>query len=322
MLHSSIIEALENIVTRDHVATEQADLICYSYDATQQSFLPDSVVFPAPWISSDRTLPEVAAMPFRDRDPEFISGQADKPTITFFTGCMINFIYPQIGEALLKVFAFIGLNVHLPREQSCCGLPALACGDAATVEILAQRNLKELDIASSSAIVTACASCNVGLGKHCDDMGGEKNIGRPVVDVFAFLEEQGLVEQLEKFPRRGDKKRVTYHDPCHLRNQKITHQPRALLQALPSVHLVEMSGADRCCGLGGTFSVNHYNTSKQIGRKKAAAIQESGADLVATACPGCMIQLQDSIYHASLKQKTIHVLELIARDLPIYFRQH
>ena len=264
--------------------------------------------FPAPYIAPDRTLPEVTAKPFRDRHPEFIPGSADRPTITFFTGCMINFIYPSIGEALLKVFAFMGLNVHIPGEQTCCGLPALACGDAATVETLARRNVKALDIADSSAIVTACASCNEGLDKH---------LQRSVTDIFAFLVEQGLVEQLEQLPRKGDTVGVTYHDPCHLRNQKITREPRALLEALPSVHFVEMSNADRCCGLGGTYSVHHYDTSKQIGRKKASEIEETGADLVATACPGCMMQLQDSINHAGLRKKTVHLLELIARDLPI-----
>jgi glycolate oxidase iron-sulfur subunit len=264
--------------------------------------------FPAPYITPDRTLPEVAAKPFGDRHPEFIPGRANKPSITFFTGCMINFIYPDIGEALLKVFAFMGLNVYIPSEQNCCGLPALACGDAATVETLSRRNRKALDIADSSAIVTACASCNHGIGK---------DFNQPVIDVFAFLAENGLVEQLEQLPWKGGTVGVTYHDPCHLRNQKITRQPRSLLGALPSVHFVEMANADRCCGFGGTYSVHHYDTSKKIGHKKASDIAETGTDLVATACPGCMVQLQDSINHAGFKAKTIHVLELIACDLPI-----
>ncbi len=77
-----------------------------------------------------------------------------------------------------------------------------------------------------------------------------------------------------------------------------------------------MEGADRCCGLGGTFSVYHYDMSKSIGARKAPGIEKSKADLVATACPGCMMQLQDTINHAHLPQQVVHVLELVARDLP------
>jgi len=77
-----------------------------------------------------------------------------------------------------------------------------------------------------------------------------------------------------------------------------------------------MANADACCGLGGTFSVYHYDTSRQMGAKKAAGIQASGAELVATACPGCIVQLQDSLNHAGLPQKAVHVLELVAEALP------
>jgi glycolate oxidase iron-sulfur subunit len=89
-----------------------------------------------------------------------------------------------------------------------------------------------------------------------------------------------------------------------------------VLENIPSVHFVEMEGSDRCCGLGGTFSVYYYDTSLKIGSKKVPGIKKSEADLVASACPGCIMQLQDVISHAGLPQKSIHVLELIARDLP------
>jgi glycolate oxidase iron-sulfur subunit len=82
------------------------------------------------------------------------------------------------------------------------------------------------------------------------------------------------------------------------------------------VEFVEMDGADRCCGLGGTFSVYHYDTSLTIGARKADGIKNSSAELVASACPGCIMQLQDSINHAGLNKQACHVLELIARDLP------
>jgi glycolate oxidase iron-sulfur subunit len=116
-------------------------------------------------------------------------------------------------------------------------------------------------------------------------------------------------------PKKGERLRVAYHDPCHLRTAGITKEPRALLRALPGIDYVEMEGADRCCGLGGTFSVYHWETSKKIGDRKAPGLEKSGAALLATACPGCMMQLQDTIVRAGLPVKVVHVLELIAEEI-------
>jgi len=273
--------------------------------------------FPAPFVASDRTLPEIAPKPFRERHPEFIPGAEGKPTVAFFTGCMINYMYPQIGEALLKVLRFMEIGVWIPKDQGCCGLPALSSGDAKAVDQLAEANLGAFSGRAPDAVVTACASCNIGMGKHFAELGEAHAAAMEnLSDILVFLVQQGLAEKLAALPEKETRQRVTYHDPCHLRTQGVTKEPRILLEALPGVRFVEMAGADRCCGLGGTFSVYHYETSKQIGARKADGIAESGADLVASACPGCMMQLQDTINHAGLPQKVVHVLELIARELP------
>jgi glycolate oxidase iron-sulfur subunit len=276
--------------------------------------------FPVPFVAKDRYLPEMTPKPFRERVPEYIPAHTDnatKPLSAFFTGCMINFTYPQIGEALVKIFRFLDLPLWVPAHQGCCGLPAHAAGDAATVDQLADANVGAFRERKADTIITACASCNAGIGKHYRDMGDQyADLGDQVEDVLVFLVRHGLVGKLRALPAPETTTRVTYHDPCHLRTQGITAEPRALLKALPGVEFVEMEGADRCCGLGGTFSVYHYDTSRSIGARKAEGIAGSGAELVASACPGCIMQLQDSINHAGLKLKACHVLELIARELP------
>jgi glycolate oxidase iron-sulfur subunit len=273
--------------------------------------------FPLPFVAKDRTLPEVAAKPFRDRHPEFIAGDPDKPTVAFFTGCMINYMYPEIGEAALAILRYMGMNILIPQDQGCCGLPALSSGDAAAVEDLSNKNLLAFGKLEPDAIVTACASCNIGMGKHFAALGPKHaRLAEKVTDIHVFLQQHGLAEKLAELPKREVFQKVTYHDPCHLRTQGITREPREMLKSLPAVRFVEMEGADRCCGLGGTFSVYHYDTSKKIGARKAPGIEKSGADLVASACPGCMMQLQDTIAHAGLPQKVIHILELVARELP------
>jgi len=273
--------------------------------------------FPAPFITSDRTLPPLTAKPFRERVPEIIPGDPDKPTVLFFTGCGINYMYPESGEALLKALKFIGVTVLIPKDQVCCGLPAVSAGAAATVESLAEENLPVFQKNSYDCIVTACASCHSGLTQIYPGMGDEfGELKDKVKDIFVFLVEHGFAEKLAELPKHENPIRVTYHDPCHLRNHGITKEPRAILQALPQVEYIEMENAGTCCGLGGTYSVYHYDTSKKIGAKKAGFIAESGAELVATDCPGCMMQLQDSINHAKEKQRAVHILDLVAEVLP------
>ncbi len=273
--------------------------------------------FPLPYLDPDRTLPEFTARPFRERVPEVIEGEIGKPTVAFFTGCGINYLYPAVGEALLRALKFLGVTVVIPKDQGCCGLPAVSAGAGGTVEELAAQNLKALTARPVDLVVTACASCHAGLGKVYADLGDDyRALGAKVQDIFVFLANHGLPEKLAALPAVAKKVRVTYHDPCHLRTQGITKEPRQILKALPQVEFVEMEGAGTCCGLGGTYSVYHYETSKQIGAKKAAQIAASGADLVATDCPGCIMQLQDSINHAKGRQRAVHILELLNQVLP------
>lgn len=273
--------------------------------------------FPAPYLDAARTLPPLTSKPFRERVPEVIPGQPGQPTIAFFTGCGINYMYPAIGEAFLKALQFLGVTIVIPGDQGCCGLPAVSAGAGETVERLAEQNLAALTRRPVDYVVTACASCNAGLGKIYAEMGPEfAELSRKTKDIFVFLAEHGLPEKLAALPRTEKRTKVTYHDPCHLRTRGITREPRLILQSLPQVEFVEMEAAGTCCGLGGTYSVYHYGHSRKIGAKKAGHIAVSGAKLVATDCPGCIMQLQDSINHAGGSQRAVHILELLAEALP------
>jgi len=272
--------------------------------------------FPAPFIEMDRTLPPITARPFRERVPERIPGAVGQPTVLFFTGCGINYMYPEIGEAFIRALKFLGVTIIIPKDQACCGLPAVSAGATETVEKLADANRAALGRFEADHIVTACASCNAGLGKIYAEMGDEfESMAEKVEDVFVFLARHGLPEKLAALPKAATRTKVTYHDPCHLRTQGITKEPRDILRALPQVDYIEMNEAKTCCGLGGTYSVYHYETSKKIGAKKAANIAASGAELVSTDCPGCIMQLQDSINHAGQKQRTVHILSLLNEAL-------
>jgi glycolate oxidase iron-sulfur subunit len=109
---------------------------------------------------------------------------------------------------------------------------------------------------------------------------------------------------------RGNK--VTWHDPCHLnRHLGVKTQPRQIIQSIPEVEYIEMPNADRCCGMAGTFSIKYYDLSKKIADNKTASIIDSGANIVVTGCPGCIIQLIDSTIRNKVPVKVMHLMELL-----------
>ena len=272
--------------------------------------------FQAPFMK-DRSLPNIPRRNLFDRVPEFTEGRPDKPVVGFFAGCSITYAYPEIGESMVRILNRMGCSVYVPRAQQCCGIPALSSGNGRLVAQLADNNIAAFSQEKVRHIITACASCNGGIGEYYRTMKGDySDFTAKVVDFSVFLQQAGLfteLGQMEKWPQRI---KVTYHDPCHLKTQGITKEPRDLLRALPNVDFVEMDMASSCCGLGGTFSVYHYDESKAIGARKIPGLLASGAELIATACPGCIMQLQDIINHAGLPVRAVHILELLAAALP------
>ncbi len=271
--------------------------------------------FPSP-VMKGRTVPKIAFRNLFDRVPEFIEGRPDKPVVGFFAGCSITYAYPEIGEIMVSILQRMGYSIFIPRSQQCCGIPALSSGDGKLVEQLAETNVNAFAKNKVQYVITACASCNGGIGEYYQTMKADYgDFTGKVIDFSVFLKKEGLFEQLADLAKWPERVKVTYHDPCHLKIQGITKEPRELLRLLPNVEFIEMENASTCCGLGGTFSVYHYETSKAIGARKIPGLKESGAELIATACPGCIMQLQDIINHADLKVRAVHILELMAEAL-------
>lgn len=277
--------------------------------------------FPLPFVGGKRHIPPIAKKPFMDRHPEVIQGEPGKPRIVYFVGCMTNFCYPQVGEAALALFRHLGCTVIIPKNQQCCGLPGMSGGDLDTVRGLAEKNLAELERYEADYIMTACATCGGALHKFYPNLVGKRHpelaarlkaIAEKTVDASQLLQNLGL--NPEETGAGGDI-RVTYHDPCHLRTRAITRQPRELLRGAPGVELAEMEGADKCCGLGGTFNVYHYESSLAINQMKSAAIIKTGAEAVVTGCPGCMMQLSDGLKQRGNRTRVMHTLEILARSL-------
>lgn len=277
--------------------------------------------FPVPFVGTKRHIPAIAKKPFMDRHPEVIPGEPGKPRIAFFVGCMTNFVYPEIGEAALLLFRHLGCTIIIPKRQQCCGLPGMSGGDIETVRQLAEENLAEMERYEVDYVMSACATCGGALHRLYPLVVGKRNpelrtrldaLAAKTVDAAQLLHKLGLESAQTG---SGSDVQITYHDPCHLRTRGLTRQPRELLRGVPGIELREMEGADKCCGLGGTFNVYHYGSSMTINEVKSRAILETGAEAVVTGCPGCMMQLADGLKQHASNVNVLHTLQLLARNL-------
>jgi glycolate oxidase iron-sulfur subunit len=259
-------------------------------------------------------------VPWRDTPPGAVNLK-----VAFFVGCLIDKLYPQVADAVLQVLDHHGVGVYLPAGQGCCGIPALSGGDTQTFTQLVRHNLKLLDdpAASCDYLVTACATCSSTIKQlwplmMADSPPAEqerlKALAAKTLDISQFLVDKVGVAPAAA-PEDG-RTPLTYHDPCHLKKSLgVAAQPRALLKANPAYILKEMTESDWCCGCGGSFNLQHYETSAAIGARKRDNIAASHCRVVATGCPACMLQITDMLSQAGLRVQVKHAVEIYAGSL-------
>lgn len=300
--------------------------------------------FSLPLVGGGRLVPELASTFFMDlpevkalgTDGVGAEGDASStglggPRIAFFAGCGVNYLMPQVGTASLKAIGKTGSSVVVPEAQLCCGMPAYYSGDMKTARRLALKNIEAFEEAGADYIATACATCshalkNVFKGIFSDDAdsspellarveaftGKVRDITELLVNELKYTSSSTDVSGDLSGTGAGKKRVVTYHDPCHLnRSQGIRAEPRELLDSNDSLKFKAMKFPCSCCGLGGGVAFTNYELSTEIGRRKAESVRDSGADIVATACPGCIVQIRDGLHRHGVDARVAHVVELL-----------
>lgn len=266
-----------------------------------------------------RVMPELNVSTLRDRTGSVVKAPNAKMKVAFFTGDSLNYFYPDAGMDLVEVLTENNIEVHIPKDQNCCGVPVLCHGDTDTVRKLAKNNIDAFEKTGCEYLITGCGSCG-GAWQHdfvdvlaSDPVYGPKaeywskrtyDISTFLTKVIKFRQPKGKVDSV-----------VTYHDSCHLKkSMKVFNEPREILKSIPGVTFKEMAGADTCCGSGGSYVVSHYDTSSSIGKKKAENINATGAGVVSTGCPACMMQILDNVKRFGKKQETTHYISLLAES--------
>jgi L-lactate dehydrogenase complex protein LldF len=270
-----------------------------------------------------RSLPAIADVPLRDKFKQ-IEQPKQKEKAAFYSGCLIDFAYPEMGEAVVKILNKAGIEVIFPEGQTCCGAPARFSGAYEVAAQNASDNINALLEHDVEYVVSACPTCTVVL-KHdfvatfeslgqADALPRARQLAEKVVD-FSTLVKKLVDEGRLTFKEGQQLGKVTYHDSCHLkRTLNVSQQPRDLLTKA-GYEISEMYEADMCCGMGGSYSLKLPEISAPILERKLKNIKETGAPLVVMDCPGCVMQIRGGMDKDGAEIKVEHTAQRLADEL-------
>jgi len=235
--------------------------------------------------------------------------------VYLFTTCMVDQVYPQVGAAVVRLLRKVGAEVIYPDAQVCCGQPFFNSGFIKEAKNLAEQNIDLLQ--DADAVVIPSGSCTAMIRKEYPKLFSQqpklldkaKQLAAKTYELTEFLN-----NFLEIFPfiEPSSSGAVTYHDSCHMcRHLNLREEPRRLLET-SGFSVEEMEHSDRCCGFGGVFFTRMPELSQAIAAQKLDHAADSGAGVVVTADPGCMMRMQlDSDGEQTIK----HIAELLDEAL-------
>ena len=248
---------------------------------------------------------------FRRLPRETPPAGVERGTVSLLSGCVQDRWFREVNRATIRVLARNGWRVVVPRDQACCGALAAHHGRLDTARALAERNLRTFR--EADVVVVNAAGC----GAHLQELGDliatdeARAFSTKVRDVMQLLHDEGLAQ-----PPRGEPgfERVAYHDACHaLRVQLLREQPRALLRTIKGIEVLDVPGGDVCCGAAGLYNVLEPEMSSELRRRKADAVASTGADVIASANPGCTMQIAAGLRELGSPIPVLHPIEILDR---------
>jgi glycolate oxidase iron-sulfur subunit len=246
---------------------------------------------------------------------------ARRARVLFLRGCVTPELLPEMQTASIEALRHNGCEVVTPPDQTCCGALHFHTGYRERGLDLLERNIAAFDLRDVDAVIVNAAGCGSTL-KEYGSLGsarpataaGAATFAARVRDISEFLVELGLLP-----PTHEVAARVAYDEPCHLlHGQRVSEQPKAVLRAIPGLELVPLCDADRCCGSAGVYNVVHPELAGEILDEKVRHIAASGANVVATGNPGCILQIRYGLRRAAKQEprlgriRVVHPMELLA----------
>jgi glycolate dehydrogenase iron-sulfur subunit len=239
-----------------------------------------------------------------------------KYRVAFFAGCIANLSFARLNDATIRVLAKNGCEVVIPKAQGCCGALQVHAGLRDVARNLASHNIKTFNQLDCDAVVTNAAGCGSVLKEYPQLFEEEqtkflepaRKFSSRMRDVSEFLAGIELNRDMKAVTAR-----VTYQDPCHLGHaQRVRKAPRQLLKSIPGLELVELKESEVCCGSAGIYNVVQNEMAERLLASKMRRVDETEADTIVSANPGCMLQLRAGIARsAKPERRVMHVVELL-----------
>jgi glycolate oxidase iron-sulfur subunit len=229
-------------------------------------------------------------------------------------GCIMAVAFGNVHRATVRMLRRAGLSVVVPSTQGCCGAIAVHAGEMDLAREFAKRNIVAFERSGADVYIVNAAGCGSALKEYGDLFADDPSWAQRAASFSGRVRD--VVEVLDAMDfgtaRRAIDATVTYQEPCHLAHaQRVAGAPRRLLARIPGLRLIEMRESAVCCGSAGIYSLTQPEMSARLARRKVEAIRQTGAEIVATANPGCASQveagLRDVRYQASVK----HIVELL-----------
>jgi glycolate oxidase iron-sulfur subunit len=255
-------------------------------------------------------LPAAAPLP-----EVFLAVGERRARVAMLAGCAQQVLAPEINWATLRVLARNGIEVVIPKNQSCCGAIVMHAGAQDQARALARHNLNVFP-SDVDAVITNAAGCGSGMHEYGLLFAGQPELtaaqalAKRTMDVTVFLERIGL----SVLPALPEPAILAYHDACHLAHaQGVRSAPRALLASVGNLKLLELADGELCCGSAGTYNITQPEIAARLGERKARAVLETGAEAVASGNIGCLTQLHNHLGRLGHTLPVMHTLEVLDR---------
>jgi len=271
-------------------------------------------IFGRDFVHANEIVERFPTQAFRDRIKTGAhQGNGQSLRIGYFVGCGVDIISQDAGHATLQLLKKIGKTVYV-LENCCCGLPAWSYGDLKAARKLAAKNLSILASENFDIIVTDCSSCASFLKNYPQLFPEADKHHEKAEAVSARVKDMvQLIHSMETYASFSDPVvTVTYHHPCHAaRGQGLVEEPAEILNQLPGVEYRQLPEADWCCGGAGSYAFAHYELSQRVLDRKMDHLKKTGADLLVTSCPACIMHLSYGVRKHGLNTKVCHISELV-----------
>ena len=263
-------------------------------------------------------LPDITAKAFAAPPPTIVPAQGEKRyRVGVILGCVQRLFFSEVNEATVRVLTANGCEVVIPPDQGCCSALPQHQGQTDQAQALARQMIDSFEDTEVDAIIINAAGCGHTLKEYDhilqDDLeyrDRAKAFVAKVKDVQEFLAAIEFTAPLH--PLQDEPLTIVYQDACHLlHGQKISLQPRQLLQKIPGVKLKEPIDAALCCGSAGVYNLLQPDVAEELGRQKIQNLLATKATLIASSNPGCSLQIQKHLREQNQTVPILHPMRLL-----------